>query len=149
MHRDLAIRPRRQVKIAAICLPLAAALHALLLMHEGALLSAALVLVGAIGLGWGFRQLLRESGAPCSRLRLHSDGRVTLFSGNAVHEARLAPCSLRLGAYVLLVLRSPGRRPLRLLLGPGILSAPDLAALGRWLPQATGGEGTAGGSGVD
>lgn len=132
-----------------IVLVATAALQAILLLRQGALSSALLVLAGAIGLGWGCRQLQPGSGAMPLRLRLHANGRVTLLAGSTAREAAVAPGSLRVGAYALLVLRAPGRRPIRLLLGPGILSAPDLAALGRWLPRATGGGGTTGGSGVD
>jgi hypothetical protein len=126
-----------------------AALQAVILVHKGALASAMLVLAGAIGLGWGLWQLQGRPGAMPRRLRLHSNGRASLFSGDAVVEAILAPGSMRLGPFVLLVLRSSGSRPVRLLLGPGILGAPELAALGRWLPRAAGGGGTTGGSGVD
>jgi hypothetical protein len=120
---------------------LACALRALELCLQGALLPAAVVTLGGGALTWGLWLQLRQVVAVCARLRLYPDGRVLFSARQAVVEARVASCSLRLGSHVLLVLHTDGQRPLRLLLGPQILSAQDCAALGRWLKRVPGTEG--------
>lgn len=119
------------------------------LQQRGALLAAAMVGLGVVAIAWGLWRLMPGSGPP-RRLILYPDGRVGLHAGGCDQEAWLAPCSLRLGRYTVLVLLCGRSRPrLRLLLGPGILAAADLAALERWLRGAAGRQGTRRGTGVD
>jgi hypothetical protein len=87
-------------------------------------------------MAWGLWQLHRSGCARPLQLFLLPDGRVVLHADDTRIEARPRPCSLRLGRHVLLVLHARDGRHLRLLLGPGILSASDVAALGRWLGDA-------------
>jgi hypothetical protein len=90
--------------------------------------------IGAFALGlW---QLYHGAGAMPATLILRSDGWIVVQSKDTRVEVFPRPCSLRLGRHVLLALRARDGRQLRLLLGPGMLSASDLAALTRWLQRA-------------
>jgi hypothetical protein len=90
-------------------------------------------------MAWGLWELRAGT---LRRLCLRPDGRALLRTRGGTEQARVAACSLRIAGYVLLVLRREGGRPRRLLLGPGMLSSHDVAALGRWAQRAAGGEGT-------
>ncbi len=136
---ELWIRPSRRPLHAGVGFLLAGLVQAGWQHHDGALLSAAGVMLGVVAIGWGLWRLLRRSGGLPWKLRLFADGRAMFHAGGVEVEAWLAPCSLRLGRYALLVFHGRERRRLRLLLGPGILSAEDHAALGRWLQRAPGG----------
>jgi hypothetical protein len=114
------------------------------LQQRGALLPAAGVALGGALVAWGLWRL-RDGGCASRRLQLHARGRVVLLAEKGREEGWLAPCSLWLGSHVVLVLRRPGQRPLRLVLGPGHLSAQDHAALSRWLRRPPGGRGTGAG----
>lgn len=116
------------------------------LQQQGALLSSALAAFGGAAMASGLWRLLGAAGGRVRCLQLCPDGQVLLYVGPAAQPAWLEPCSLRIGSHLLLVFRTTGRRRLRLLLGPGNLSADDLAALRRWLQRAPGRDGT--GSGV-
>jgi hypothetical protein len=116
--------------------------HACWLQYRGSPLPAAVVLVGIGTFAWGLGQLHHGAGSMPVKLALLSDGRIVLHAKSSQVVACPRPCSLRLGRHVLLVLQARGGRRLRLLLGPGILSASDLAALARWLQQAPGSNGT-------
>jgi hypothetical protein len=118
--------------------------HGWQLQRHGALLPAAGVVLGGAAVAWGLWRLREGGSAPC-RLQLHDGGRVVLLAGNRTEEAWIRPCSLWFGSHFVLVLRRPGIGSLRLLLGPGILSAQDHAALSRWLRRAHGGQGTGAG----
>jgi hypothetical protein len=139
---ELSIRASRSAAFAGSATLLVCALQAWLLQRQGALLPSAMVALGGALLGWGLWQLL-GSGVP-RKMRLYPDGRALFFAEGNIEETWLAPGSLRLGTHVLLVFRRPGRR-LRLLLGPGIVSADAYAALGRWLQRAPRGEGSGAG----
>lgn len=134
---ELSIRPSRHAQHAgsgflALCL-----LHAWQMQHHGAMLPSAMVILGAATMGWGGWRLLRTTAATSLKLCLYPDGRAGMPGDGLAEGLRLAPCSLWLGGHVLLVLRGTGRRRL-LLLGPGMLSAGDYAALRRWLHRAPG-----------
>jgi hypothetical protein len=139
---EIRIRPSRKAACIGVVFLLSCCLQVLRLLHDEAVLSAAMAGVGSAAIAWGLWLQLRWVVGPPRELRLYPDGRVEFASGRAVREAWIAPCSLRLGDHVVLVLRSAGKPSLRLLLGPGILSAADCAALGRWLARVPGREGT-------
>jgi hypothetical protein len=116
-------------------------LQAWQLQRRGALLASAMVMLGAFAMGWGGWTLLRTSAGTHRKLCLYPDGRARFLACGDPEELRLAPCSLWLGSHVLLVFRGAGGRRLRLLLGPGMLSSRDYAALRRWLRRAPGTQG--------
>jgi hypothetical protein len=105
------------------------------LQYRGSTLPAAVVLFGIGALAWGLWQLHHCAGAMPVTLALQPDGWIVLHSKGTRVEAFPRPCSLRLGRHVLLALHARDGRRLRLLLGPGILSASDLAVLVRWLQR--------------
>lgn len=119
------------------------------LLRAGSMLPAAVVLLGAGGFAWGLRQLLPTAPAAPAKLLLRPEGWMVLHANGTTVAVYPAPCSLRLGRYILLLLHDPAGRRLRLLLGPGILSASDLAALARWLAGAGRRGNGAGGTAVD
>lgn len=110
--------------------------YLLQLVSLGHLSVAVIVLVISAASAWQCRQG-RPSSAPATRLLLSSDGRVHLLGiGNRVAAATLQPCSMRLGPWLLLVLRdASGTR--RLLLGPDNVDPVQLAALRRRLAAST------------
>lgn len=112
------------------------------LQYRGSLLPAAVVLFGVGAFAWGLWQLHHGGGVLPVTLVLQADGWILLRGKGIEVEAFPRPCSLRLGSHVLLALRARDGRRLRLLLGPGILSAGDLAALVRWLQRAPASEET-------
>lgn len=116
-------------------------LQAWRLQRHGAMLPSAMILLGAAAMGWGGWLLLRSAAPAHRKLCLYPDGSARMPGEGAAQELRLAPCSLWLGSHVLLVFRGSGRRRLRVLLGPGMLSAGDYAALRRWLQRAPAREG--------
>ncbi|MDQ2639329.1 MAG: hypothetical protein M3Y79_01925 [Pseudomonadota bacterium] len=96
----------------------------------GHLLVAGMVAVLAGALVWQCR-CHRSSAQPALRLLLAADGRIHLLEADGtVEPATLQPCSMRLGLWLLLVLRADtGTR--RLLLGPDNVDPVQLAALRR------------------
>ena len=142
---DLSFNPSRIPLYASAVFLLAGLVHAGWLLHRGAPLPAAMVLLGVGAIARGLWRLLRYTVAAPRRLRLSADGRARFHADGVDVEARPAPCSLRLGGYTLLVFHARTGRRVRLLLGPGILSAEDRAALGRWLRRASGREETGAG----
>lgn len=141
---ELSIRPACTVLVAGGVLLLLCSLLAWDLQHRGALWAAAFVALGGGAQAWGLWSLQRNGVGRIRRLHLLSTGGVLLVTPHHSEEARLAPCSLRIGSHVLLLFRGPPA-PVRLLLGPENLSAGDYAALGRWLQRMAGGQGTAAG----
>lgn len=94
-------------------------------------LRVALPVALACGAFAWFSGAARSTPRPVRRLLLSADGRLHLLeAGGKVVLATLQPCSMRLGPWLLLVLRDDeGTR--RLLLGPDNLDPDHLAALRR------------------
>jgi hypothetical protein len=112
---------------------LAQGLYATELLLLGHPLAASAVLAIMVGLWW----LRQRAVCPCRsrprRLLIAADGRLHLLTvGGAVVEVSLDPASMRLGPWLLLVMRGEAG-VMRLLLGPDNLDAPQLAALRRRL----------------
>ena len=116
-------------------------LHALLASYLVQLLLldhlrvAVLVMLLWAAFAWQCR--MAKSPAPARRLLLSADGRLHLLgTGNTLAVAALQSCSMRLGPWLLLVLRDDtGTR--RLLLGPDNVDPVQLAALRRRLTVIT------------
>jgi hypothetical protein len=111
-------------------------LHALELALRGHPLAAlAMFGTGAVCLIW-LRSTWRSPAQGARRLLLLADGRALLLTvAGEVQPVALSASSLRLGAWLLLVLHGP-RVCYRLLLGPDNLEAASLSALRRRLVAA-------------
>ncbi len=110
--------------------------YLLQLVLLGHLSVAAIVLLISAASAWQCRPG-RSSSAAARRLLLSADGRMHLLgSGHRLAAATLQPYSMRLGPWLLLVLRDDsGTR--RLLLGPDNVDPVELAALRRRLAAIT------------
>lgn len=134
---DIPLVPSPLARRAFAVLLAAQLLHAIELLLLQHLVMAGAVLAVAVVLGLGRRRAMRTSAATPRRLLLLADGRLCLLlAGGAVEPATLLPQSLRLGAWLLLVLRS-GTATHRLLIGPDNLAAGPLATLRRRLGATT------------
>ena len=110
---------------------LAQALYATELLLLGHALAGSAVLAMVAGLWWLRQREARPHRCCPRRLLIAADGRLHILTvGGALAEVSLDPASLRLGPWLLLVLRGEGR-VMRLLLGPDNLDPSQLAAL-RW-----------------
>lgn len=136
---ELSLRADRRARWLCAGLLGPCALQAVWLLLQGAVLSAAVVGLGAGGLAAGLWQLRRDHHRARQGLCLQPDGRALLRGAGGSREAWIQPGSLRLGPWLLLLLREAGGARVRLLLGPGSLGAEDCAALGRWLQRAPAG----------
>lgn len=100
------------------------------LIYLGHLFVAGLVAALGAGLAWHVRRAIAARWT-AQRLLLSADGKLHLLGpGGRLQVAMLHPASMRLGAWVLLVLRA-GTGTHRLLLGPDNLDAARLSALRR------------------
>lgn len=136
---DIALRPSPLAHRALRVLLVAQLLYSVELLLLQHVQVAGMVLALAAVLVLGQRRAARAAASAPRRLLLLADGRLCLLlAGGAVEPATLLPSSLRLGSWLLLVLRS-GPRTHRLLIGPDTLDAAPLACLRRRLGAAAAG----------
>lgn len=138
---QLPLHPSRVVRMGGWVLLAVQGLYLAQLIYLGHLVVATPVAV--IGVTFAWRLRAGSSAAQTARrLLLAADGRLHLLEvGGGLQPAALHPGSMRLGAWLLLVL-STGTGTHRLLLGPDNLDPDKLAALRRrvaGIPQRLGG----------
>jgi hypothetical protein len=128
---DVPLTSAPVVGLAVRLLLIAQAVYATELLLLGHPLVASTTLALAAALWWLRLWATRSPRHHPRRLLIASDGRLHILTlGGALAEVSLDPASMRLGPWLLLVLRGEGRA-LRLLIGPDNLDPTQLAAL-RW-----------------
>jgi hypothetical protein len=126
----IALLPSRWLRVAQLGLVALLAMHAAVLLWAGHPVAAMATCLAVAPAAW--RAWTSRRHGTSSFLKLER-GRFSFCDAGGETSVSLLPSSRRLGMHLLLVLRAPEGIH-RVLLGPGNVPAPELAALLRHLP---------------